>query len=569
MKTLPKINFLLRALQVLIIIVVSFSKPTLSSAQKAPKIEWQKCFGGSSNEDVNHCGGFVQTSDGGFVLAHNAESNDYDVSGNHFALGTKISNGDAWVFKINSVGAIEWQKCIGGSGTDVPKSIIRTSDNGFALCGFTASNDGDVLGHHSQDNPFYPTDAWVVKLDSIGNIQWSKCYGGSRADYATSIIQTSDGGYAFVGNTNSVDGDVSGNHILIGQGGFPNDTLDDEWVVKLNSSGMMEWQICLGGTMWEHGYSIIEAADGGYVTAGYTSSQEEGFPNYGSNDAYLVKLSKFGSILWQSIIGDKFGDGACSIFQTATGGFIFGGFKNLNGSGNNYAMDIWIVGVDTLGKKLWEKLVGGSAMSYNLSFIRTADSGYALVGTVYGNGRDVSGNHGNNDASVVKLTSSGIFEWQKNLGGSSADNGYNIVQTSDGGYAIDGSTYSNNGDVSGNHSVFSALPDQNQIDVWFVKLKPESNSVENINGGGTHFLNAYPNPASDQIHFQLSVSLTLKQVSFFNVMGNQYFPEYTLENNIATVDMQSLPTGSFVAHIVYQDEKQHYFEQVQKFLHYR
>src|SRR5260221_2630708 len=86
---------------------------------------------------------------------------------------------------------IQWQKCLGGSSAQDASSIIQTRDGGYAVAGETYSNDGDVSGNHGD------YDAWVVKLDNSGNVQWQKCYGGSNHDDARSIIQTFEGGYIF------------------------------------------------------------------------------------------------------------------------------------------------------------------------------------------------------------------------------------------------------------------------------------------------------------------------------------------------------------------------------------
>ncbi len=126
---------------------------------------------------------------------------------------------------------ILWQRCLGGSADDEASSVIQTSDGGFALAGATRSNDGDFVGNHGHQ------DGWVVKLNSSGATQWSKCYGGTSDDDFFSIIQTSDGGFAVAGATNSDDDDVSGNH-----------GNTDSWVVKLDNTGNIEWQKCLGGS---------------------------------------------------------------------------------------------------------------------------------------------------------------------------------------------------------------------------------------------------------------------------------------------------------------------------------
>ena len=124
---------------------------------------------------------------------------------------------------------IAWQKCLGGSSYDEANSVQQTGDRGYIVAGDTFSNDDNVSGNHGI------RDSWVVKLDNVGDVEWQKCLGGSRYDKANSIQQTVDGGYIVAGDTNSSDGDVSGNH---GNA--------DSWLVKIDSIGNIQWQKCLG-----------------------------------------------------------------------------------------------------------------------------------------------------------------------------------------------------------------------------------------------------------------------------------------------------------------------------------
>ena len=283
-------------------------------------ILWQICLGGT-NVDVAYS--IQQTSDEGFIVAGYTCSNEGDVSGNH-------GNSDYWVVKLNSSGTIEWQKCLGGTDGDYANSIQQTSDGGFIVAGQTYSNDGDVSGNHGG------SDAWVVKLNSSGNIEWQKCLGGTSEDIAYSIQQTSDGGFIVAGETLSNDGDVSGNH-----GGR------DAWVVKLNSSGDIIWKKCLGGTDHDFAYSIQQTSDGGFIVAGYTNSNDGDVSgNHGSKDYWVVKLNSSGTIEWQKCLGGTGWDWENSIQQTSDGGFIVAGYTNSNDgdvSGNHGSKDYWVV----------------------------------------------------------------------------------------------------------------------------------------------------------------------------------------------------------------------------------
>ncbi len=138
-----------------------------------------------------------------------------------------------------------------GTDGDRAVSIEQASDGGYVMAGSTESTNGDVNGNHGT------WDAWIVKLDDAGALQWQQCLGGSFADHAYSIQQTGDGGYIVAGSSESNDGDVNGNH-----------GAKDVWAVKLNGSGSLQWQSCLGGTGVDWALSISQSSDGGYIMAG-------------------------------------------------------------------------------------------------------------------------------------------------------------------------------------------------------------------------------------------------------------------------------------------------------------
>lgn len=166
----------------------------------------------------------------------------------------------AFVFITTQMGiaqapSIQWQKTFGGTNDDGSTVVKQTDDGGYILVGYTGSTNGDVIGNHGSN------DYWIVKLNGTGLIQWQKCLGGTGADYAFDVEQTSDGGYVVLGVTSSNDGDVIGNH-----------GASDYWVVKLNSTGLIQWRKTLGGAFGDYAYSIVQTVDGGYVVAGYTFS---------------------------------------------------------------------------------------------------------------------------------------------------------------------------------------------------------------------------------------------------------------------------------------------------------
>ncbi len=413
----------------------------LVSFTAKPQIQWQKSLGGNFWDEANS---IVQTSDGGYIVAGSSASNDGDVSGNH-------GNYDYWIVKLDDSGNIQWQRSLGGSDFDQANSIIHTSDGGYIVAGFSKSNDGDVSGNHGNE------DYWIVKLNSTGNIQWQKSLGGNNDDEANSIVQTSDGGYIVAGASKSNDGNVSGNH-----GG------SDYWIVKLDSAGNIQWQMSHGGSNDDEAYSIVQTSDGGYIVAGASKSNNNDVSgNHGDYDYWIVKLDASGNIQWQKSYGGDFEDKAYSIVQTLDGRYVVAGASMSLGGDvieNHGASDYWIVKLDSSGNIQWQKSLGGNAADEAHSIIQTSDGGYAVAGISSSNDGDVSGHNGNttySDYWIVKLDTSGNLQWENSFGGSEEDEAYSIVQTSDGGYIVAGSSQSNNGDVSGNHGT---------LDYWIVKL---------------------------------------------------------------------------------------------------
>jgi len=307
-----------------------FFFPFLGMAQ-APVIEWQRSLGGSGNEYANSV---QQTADGGYIVAGYTASNDGDVSGNH-------GGDDVWIVKLTSTGNIAWSKTLGGSGNDAATYVQQTADLGYIIAGYAASNDGDVSGNHGND------DAWVIKLDSAGNIQWQKTLGGNNNDAAASIQQMADGGYIVGCHTVSENnGDVIMSHGAA-----------EYWLVKLTSAGNIAWSRCLGGQSYEFAHAAQQTADGGYVIGGNTLSIDGDVTgNHGNADYWVVKLDSTVEIQWQKALGGTGTDVLASVLQTTDGGYMVAGHVysqdgDVAGSGFHgvYFNDYWIVKLDSAG----------------------------------------------------------------------------------------------------------------------------------------------------------------------------------------------------------------------------
>jgi len=286
-------------------------------------IQWENTYGGTSDDRAYFT---TQTSDGNYIMAGYTESNDVDVTFNN-------GGADVWVVKIDTAGTLLWQKSLGGTGGDYASHISQTPDGGYIISAYTDSNNGDVSGYHGGGS-----DVWTVKINSTGTIQWQNCYGGSSLEYSTAAYSTVDGGYIFLAYTASSDGDITTTH-----GNF------DTWLVKLNSTGTILWQKCLGGTDSDANYALLKTMDGKYIIAGYTYSSDgdvTGHHGGGEADYWIVKADTTGAIEWQTCLGGTGDDQAFSITQLTDSTYVVAGLSaSTDGDviGNSGTYDCWVV----------------------------------------------------------------------------------------------------------------------------------------------------------------------------------------------------------------------------------
>jgi hypothetical protein len=347
---------------------------------------------------------------------------------------------------FSQVPTIQWQKSLGGTYQDQAFSIQQTLDSGYVVVGSTTSNNDDVSGAHGM------TDYWVVKLNNSGTIQWQECLGSSGFDIAYTAKSTRDGGCIVAGSASANSGNVIGNH-----GG------DDFWLVKLHPSGSIEWQKSLGGSSNDDAYAVEQTSDNGYIIAGSTlSSNGDVAANHGGWDYWVVKTDDTGAIQWQKSLGGSRDDRAYAIKQTNDGGYIVVGYS-FSHDGQVYGhrgntidslgltSDFWIVKLNDTGAIQWSESLGGSGDEIAYSVQQVLDGGYVIAGYSSSNDSDVSGNRGNRDYWVVKLSNGGAIQWQRSLGGSHEEQGKSIIETSAGQYLVAGYSLSNDSDVIGSH----------------------------------------------------------------------------------------------------------------------
>ncbi len=374
-------------------------------------------------------------------------------------------------YTINA--SMEWQQLYGGSDYDEFNSIQQTNDGGYIVAGNSTSTDILGVTNHGM------SDCYVIKINSGGEIEWQKMYGGSRDDYANSIIQTSDGGYIITGQSVSTDIPLTTN----------NDS-EDCYIIKINSSGDIEWQRMLGSNGDDGDASLIQASDGGYFIAvfiseymgvsldyiaiikldsnGFIKSQKDFYLNncfddkeyirvvkltndggcvvggslvesgrsyYATPwDIFLVKLGSDAEKDWQQIYeGDyPFAGGINSIEETSDGIYVIAGRSGTDIS----TYDGYLIKINSSSSKTFQKNYGGSDGDMLNSISKTVEGDYVIAGYSISEDLDNLINFGSSDGYIIKTYSTGFVKWQKLCGGNDWDEFNSIQQTNDGGYYI-------------------------------------------------------------------------------------------------------------------------------------
>jgi hypothetical protein len=342
---------------------------------------WEIVYGENGNSGLQ----VIPTSDAGAIVAGSSPKNP--APGNH--------PDDIWIIKLNENGGIEWERSYGGSYSEYLTSFISTSDKGYILLGVTCSTDGDLKGIKKNGT----WDYWVVKLDSECNIVWQKVLGGSEEDTPTSIRETEDHGYIVIGNSWSKNGDVTKSH-----------GNSDIWAVKLDNTGNIVWTNSLGGSGNDVAKIIEITKDKGCIIAGYSNSVDGDIVgSIGINSYWIVKLDSSGLMQWQKPITGFGEDDALHQLLFVEDGYVILGSTQSNGGditghiNNSVSYDYWVTKLSMNGEIIWQKSYGGSKSDYANGMFQTEDGGFVLSGRSGSNDGAVSNNHGLRDIWILKL----------------------------------------------------------------------------------------------------------------------------------------------------------------------
>jgi len=571
----------------------------LSPLIYSQEIQWQQVLGGIHSEYLYD---LKATPDYGFLLAGSSFSGE---SGNKSDKGQ--GDLDYFLWKMDESGRMEWQKTFGGPGSDYLYSVGLTKEGGFILGGASASFDSLPAGGHGAQEPkaedngdkkepgFGNMDYWILKIDPEGKEEWQVTLGGIGNDQLQSIQQTPDGGFIVGGSSDS----PSTSAPLSDRGEEPspdeNQSVNpnlklsdnfgsfDYWVVKLSSSGEIEWEKTFGGMFSDELKSILITEDG-YLIGGTSNSiaspasallsnrggenpprlrhpsegGEKRAENIGMGDYWIIKINEQGEEQWQRSYGGEGDESLVQMIETENGYLLAGSSASTTlsdrggkTSGNGEGTDFWIIEVDKNGEPLWDKTYDFGKWDVLVNATKTTPlkspqgdnspeyllGGYASTETM---GRRTD-NKGVNDYIALKINHKGEMLWSKTIGGKDTDQLKGLTQTRDGGYILAGNSDSKKSDDKDRASIGGN-------DYWVVKLGNEKKTEDE-----RQLVEIYPNPTYQFTNIIITEDFETAQVDVFDMTGRKLQTK-SLPYRSTPIDLQGYPPGVYIFKISVDDK---------------
>jgi hypothetical protein len=502
-----------------------------------------------------------------------------DASGNVFVLGTFMSSNivfgsttlintdntgnshDIFLVKYDPSGNVLWAKSAGDQyndnatalTVDVSGHIIITGQFGNATITFGTT----VLTNSGLGNIF------LVKYDTSGNVIWAKNNGGIYFELPKAIVSDTSGNIYITGDFYSPNV-VFGTDTLTNTG-----TSNDIFWVKYNSSGIVQWAKCTGGSAEDQSTGIsLDALGNIFITGTYTSavlnfgaSTLINFDNTGnSSDIFIAKFNNSGNPIWAKDAGGNSNDLTQGITSDAAGNtVVLGSFQSSSitfgtiltnaGSGTN---DIFISRYDPSGNPLWAIRAGGTNEEMGASLITDVNSDIVLTGMFLGSsvtfGSSTLTNPTVNTAEIfiVKYTSAGTLVWTKKPNGQFDEIPNSITTDITGNIIITG--HFNSPLVAFGSSTLTLSGD---IDMFVTKLSGTTGIAEN---SVMDNVNVFPNPSDGKFRIKSSrnIGTGIKSIVILNSIGEMIFESRSLDNS--EIDLSSQAKGIYFILITNEDK---------------
>lgn len=432
---------------------------TILKAQQAPEILWSQ-FYGDYNKLMN-CA--IKDHSEGFIMVGESYDNDGWVNG--------------WMIKISDDGDLIWEKTFEGPSDDNINSVALTNDGGYLVGANT----------HSTANNF---DYWIIKMDSMGEVEWEKIIGDAGFNIVTDLISTSDGGFLITGYWN-----------------------DDYHILKLNEGGEMEWEKFYGGSYDDYPFKAIEDQNGNFLITGYSNSSDGDVNSeQAPQNAWVISLNPDGDLNWSKTFGTESNDFLNNIKLLSNGDILLLGRAGAMYPTLPYA---WAIKINANGDPLWEYTFGEGGFFNFFDAYEDENANLILLGNFHSDEITFDEHYGGIDTFLLKVDLAGNLIWSKVIGGLYNDEGKNLTVSDDRELYVLGTGGSN---------------------FWCLKFEAEEILAGTTENDGEKF-QMFPNPVIDRLNF----SDELVQIEIYNLAG-----ELILKNAKSTsLNLQNLPKGTY------------------------
>ena len=349
-------------------------------SQTPPDTLWTKTFSADGGLQGNT---ILQTEDNGFI-----------IFGNTVPAYELLS--DLFLIKTDSEGNEEWRQIIDVADRDYATSLVKTNDNCYVLSGFT---------NYTNPNNF---EAYIIKIDSLGNQLWIQTYNGVGEYFTTDLILMSDEGFSMIGGSTwqswLIKTDSEGNEewrrtygsnftlpwlrtviqtddegLLIAGGLINQEEYSDGWLVKTDNLGSIEWEVFFGGPNYDYFSDIQQVENGKFLLAGtsYSIFNE-------TRDGWLIKIDETGDLIWELIYGDQDEETFSKVIQFNNSYYILGSKLYYQPIYDN---DILFLNVDQFGNIIWNTTfwdtVSGFQDDYEKDFLILTNNNFIILSDTY------------------------------------------------------------------------------------------------------------------------------------------------------------------------------------------
>lgn len=499
----------------------------------AQDILWEKSYGGLHTEYLFDA---YPTMDNGFILAGSSLS---DSSGNKSE--DNIHGLDYWICKMDEHGGMEWERSFGGDGMDVLISLAYTAEGGFVLAGNSTSLKSDFKRETNRGQE----DIWVIKLRPDGEEEWQKTIGGSGKDVVSKIIQTPDRGFIIGGSSSSPrvdEGNVKVEKRSSNYGHL------DYWLIKLNSSGGIEWERTYGGSYKDQLESLSLTRDNGYIIGGYSNSPTSEIksenPVGTGGDYWILKLDEKGNVEWQRTIGGDGDDHLHQIIQTKDNGYVVGGsssseYEGAKTKANRNGIDFWVLKLDEFGDIIWQETYDFGEVDVLTSLVESKDGSLMIGGYIQNENyfqKVSSKDEGINDFVLIKVAEDGEELWKTFVGSNGQEVLRKVIITRDGDYVLAGTS---RGENSRDKST-----QKGRSDFWLVKLADEDKEEEPELPG----LEAFPNPTKGFTNIIVNHEFNEATATVYDIRGRK-LQHFEITSRTVPINLEGYMEGIYIVNI--------------------